>query len=123
MKNKMVIAIYMRLSQEDNSFAIESNSIVNQRKLLCSYAAKHFDNYDLLEFLDDGHTGANFDRPGVTELLDKVRKGELDCILVKDLSRFSRDYIETGFYLEKIFPFAGIRFIAVNNCRDRKSVV
>lgn len=52
MKNKMVIAIYMRLSQEDNSFAVESNSIVNQRKLLCSYAAKHFDNYDLLEFLE-----------------------------------------------------------------------
>lgn len=118
MKNKMVIAIYMRLSQEDNSFAVESNSIVNQRKLLCSYAAKHFDNYDLLEFQDDGHTGANFDRPGVTELLDKVRKGELDCILVKDLSRFSRDYIETGFYLEKIFPFAGIRFIAVNDGYD-----
>ncbi len=118
MKNKMIIAIYMRLSQDDGDFEAESNSIANQRDLLLSYAAKHFENYDLLEFKDDGYTGANFNRPGVSKLLDKVRNGKIDCIIVKDLSRFSRDYIEMGAYLEQIFPFSGVRFIAVNDGYD-----
>lgn len=118
MKGNLVIAIYMRLSQEDNDFDTESNSIGNQRHLLHSYVEKHFEKYDLLEFQDDGYTGANFSRPGVLELLEKVRKGQVDCIIVKDLSRFSRDYIEIGAYLEQIFPFAGVRFIAVNDGYD-----
>ena len=118
MKDKIVIAIYMRLSQDDGDSDIESNSIVNQRHLLHSYVEKHFEKYDLQEFQDDGYTGANFLRPGISELLEKVRKGQVDCIIVKDLSRFSRDYIEIGAYLEKIFPFAGVRFIAVNDGYD-----
>ncbi len=118
MGHKITIALYMRLSQDDGGSAAESNSIVNQKKLLRSYAAKHFKEYNLLEFQDDGYTGMNFCRPGVSELLDKVREGKVDCILVKDLSRFSRDYIETGFYLEQIFPFAGVRFIAINDGYD-----
>lgn len=118
MKYKIVIAIYMRLSQDDGDSAGESNSIVNQRHFLHSYVEKHFENYDLLEFQDDGYTGANFLRPGISELLEKVKNGKVDCIIVKDLSRFSRDYIEIGAYLEQIFPFAGVRFIAVNDGYD-----
>lgn len=118
MKYKIVIAIYMRLSQDDGDSAGESNSIVNQRHFLYSYVEKHFENYDLLEFQDDGYTGANFLRPGISELLEKVKNGKVDCIIVKDLSRFSRDYIEIGAYLEQIFPFAGVRFIAVNDGYD-----
>lgn len=115
---KCKVAIYMRLSQDDGDSDAESNSIVNQRQLLHSYVEKHFGNYDLLEFQDDGYTGANFSRPGVSELLEKVRHGQIDCIVVKDLSRFSRDYIEIGAYLEQIFPFAGVRFIAINDGYD-----
>lgn len=118
MKRKTVIAIYMRLSQDDGDPDAESNSIVNQRHLLYSYVEKNFEDYELLEFQDDGYTGANFSRPGVSKLLERVRNGEVDCIIVKDLSRFSRDYIEIGAYLEQIFPFAGIRFIAVNDRYD-----
>lgn len=118
MKHKIVIAIYMRLSQDDGDSDRESNSIVNQRHFLHSYVEKHFENYKLLEFQDDGYTGANFLRPGVSELLEKVKNGKIDCIIVKDLSRFSRDYIEIGAYLEQIFPFAGVRFIAVNDRYD-----
>lgn len=118
MKHKIVIAIYMRLSQDDGDSDRESNSIVNQRHFLYSYVEKHFENYDLLEFQDDGYTGANFLRPGISELLEKVKNGKVDCIIVKDLSRFSRDYIEIGAYLEQIFPFAGVRFIAVNDGYD-----
>ena len=118
MKHKTVIAIYMRLSQDDGDPNAESNSIVNQRHLLYSYVEKNFEDYELLEFQDDGYTGANFSRPGVSKLLERVRNGEVDCIIVKDLSRFSRDYIEIGAYLEQIFPFAGVRFIAVNDRYD-----
>ena len=117
-KRKTVIAIYMRLSQDDGNTDAESNSIVNQRHLLYYYVEKNFDGYELLEFQDEGYTGANFSRPGVSKLLEKVRNGEIDCIIVKDLSRFSRDYIEIGAYLEQIFPFAGVRFIAVNDGYD-----
>lgn len=66
MKAKIIIAIYMRLSQDDGDFEAESNSIANQRDLLLSYVAKHFEDYELLEFKDDGYTGANFNRPGIS---------------------------------------------------------
>lgn len=118
MSDITVIAIYMRLSQDDGDSDTESGSIVNQRHLLRRYTAEHFENYDLLEFQDDGYTGSNFNRPGVSEMLNKVRNGQIDCIIVKDLSRFSRDYIEIGSYLEQIFPFAGVRFISVNDGYD-----
>ena len=118
MKSGIVIAIYMRLSQDDGDFDLESNSIVNQRHMLHAYIAEHFKDYELLEFQDDGYTGTNFNRPGISELLDRVRDGKINCIIVKDLSRFSRDYIEAGSYLEQIFPFAGVRFIAINDGYD-----
>lgn len=118
MTNRITIAIYMRLSQDDGDAEMESNSIRNQRQLLRSYVAEHFENYELLEFQDDGYSGANFNRPGISDLFMQTRNGKIQCIVVKDLSRFSRDYIETGSYLEQIFPFAGIRFIAVNDGYD-----
>ncbi|MCI9060469.1 MAG: recombinase family protein [Lachnospiraceae bacterium] len=114
------IAIYLRLSKEDGESAEESNSITNQRMLLKEYVKKHFGNYRLKEFADDGFSGTNFQRPGVSKMLEQIRNGEIDCVLVKDFSRFSRDYIELGSYLDQIFPFLGIRFISLNDNYDSK---
>ena len=118
MKFKTVIAIYMRLSQDDGDFDVESNSIINQRLLLCSYVAKHFEDYELLEFQDDGYSGVNFNRPGVQNLLREVKENKVACIVVKDLSRFGRNYIEVGDYIEQIFPFLGVRFVAISDNYD-----
>ena len=124
---KQQVAIYLRLSQEDmdqrtSQIKDESNSISAQRLLL----TRHLDLDPLLsslprlEFCDDGYTGTNFERPGVQKLLEKVRDSEIDCIVVKDFSRFARDYIELGSYLEQIFPFMGVRFISINDHYDSK---
>ncbi len=117
---KYRIALYLRLSKEEGRGRGESGSITMQRILLRSYAARHFTDYELLEFSDDGYTGTNFDRPGVQAMLERAKKAEIDCIMVKDFSRFARDYIELGSYLEQIFPFLGIRFISVNDDYDSK---
>ncbi len=114
----MNIAIYMRLSKEDEYCREESNSITMQRLLLRDYVREHFPQDKVFEFSDDGYSGTNFDRPGVKELLDGVKDGEINCIIVKDFSRFARDYIELGSYLEQIFPFMGVRFISVNDKYD-----
>lgn len=112
------IAIYIRLSKEDDRCRDESNSITMQRILLRSYVGEHFTNYDLQEFCDDGYTGTNLNRPGMQNMLEGVRKNEIQCIIVKDFSRFARDYIELGSYLEQIFPFLGVRFISINDRYD-----
>lgn len=114
------IAAYMRLSKEDEECSIESNSIAMQRILLQRYAAENFSNYKLLEFTDDGYTGTNFHRPGIQAMLEMVKELKIDCIIVKDFSRFARDYIELGSYLERIFPFMGVRFISVNDGYDSR---
>ena len=114
----MNIAIYMRLSKEDDYSHEESNSITMQRLLLSDYVREHFPQDDVTEYSDDGYSGTNFDRPGVQELLEGVKNGEVDCIIVKDFSRFARDYIELGSYLEQIFPFMGVRFISINDKYD-----
>lgn len=114
------IAIYMRLSREDGECGSESSSIAMQRILLRRYAAENFSNYNLLEFIDDGYTGTNFQRPGMQALLEMVKESKIDCIIVKDFSRFARDYIELGSYLEQIFPFMGVRFISVNDGYDSR---
>ena len=95
----------------------ESNSISNQRILIKDYLDKNdeFQNADITEFCDDGYSGTNMDRPGMNALLKEVKQNKIDCIIVKDLSRFSRDYIELGTYMNQIFPFMGVRFIAVND--------
>lgn len=114
----MNIAIYMRLSKEDEFSHEESNSISMQRLLLRDYVREHFPDAKILEFFDDGYSGTNFDRPGIQDLLDRVRNYEINCIIVKDFSRFARDYIELGSYLEQIFPFMGVRFISINDKYD-----
>ena len=122
---KSYVALYLRLSQEDvdlrtNQTKDESNSISAQRALLLRDIALDTSICDLpqLEFCDDGFSGTNFDRPAFHEMIERAKRGEISCIVVKDLSRFGRDYIEVGDYLEHIFPFMGIRFKSVNDHYD-----
>ena len=108
-------AIYCRLSREDGD-KVESNSIASQRAICEDYIARHEDLELVCEpFVDDGYSGVSFNRPQFKKLEEAIRKGALDCIVVKDLSRFSRNYIDGGRYIEKIFPQLGIRFIAIND--------
>lgn len=118
---KYRIAIYMRLSKEDDKKKEESSSISNQRMMLQKYVNENFSAYELMEFADDGYTGTNFNRPGMQQMLEQVKNAAIDCIIVKDFSRFARDYIELGSYLEQIFPFMGVRFISVNDHYDSKN--
>lgn len=113
------IAIYLRLSV-DEAETDESNSIMNQRCLLNHYLDQsiEFQNYERLEFVDDGFSGTNTNRPAFQRLMADVKSGTIRHILVKDLSRFMRDYLELGNYLENIFPFLGVRFIALNDQYD-----
>ncbi len=117
---RYIIAIYIRLSKEDDKWKEESNSITMQRVLLKKYIEENFADYEVIEFCDDGYTGTNFERPGMQEMLCRIRDGEIDCVIVKDFSRFARDYVELGSYLEQIFPFLGVRFISVNDGYDSR---
>ena len=116
------VAIYLRLSQEDGDISLsdknESNSISTQRDLILNYLTQHPELEYTAEFSDDGFTGTNFDRPGFEQMMAAVREKRVDCIVVKDLSRFGRDYIESGKYIQKIFPMLGVRFIAINDGYD-----
>ena len=113
------IAFYLRLSSDDGTNE-ESNSIASQRGILSNYIASDpsLASAEVLEFPDDGWSGTNFERPQVKKLLDLAKRGGVRCILVKDLSRWGRNYIEVCEYLEQIFPFLGIRFISVNDRYD-----
>ena len=122
--NTVTVAKYLRLSSEDNDlkqgWKLESNSIGNQRDLLDAHIKRipELAGAKVLEFCDDGWSGKNFERPAVQELLSKVKQGEIQCIIVKDISRFGRDYLTVGNYISRIFPFLGVRFIAVNDGFD-----
>ena len=109
-------AIYARLSIEDNG--IDGDSIENQIYIIRQHIKKNPELQVIDQFVDNGQTGTNFDRPGFTAMMDAIRKGKINCIVVKDLSRFGRNYLETGNYLEKIFPYLGIRFISVTDHFD-----
>lgn len=111
-----VTALYERLSKDDELQG-ESNSISNQRAYLEDYATKH-DFRNIHHFVDDGYSGKNFKRPSFQELLSEVDKGNIGTVIVKDMSRFGRNYLEVGFYTEVLFPKKGVRFIAVNNSID-----
>lgn len=115
-KNKAVM--YLRLSKEDGE-AIESNSISNQREIIRAYL-KNKDIQVVGEYVDDGYSGANFQRPGFNQMIDDAYEKKFDTIIVKDLSRFGRDYIGAGRYIQRIFPELGIRFISVNDNYDSK---
>ena len=109
-------ALYCRLSRDDELQG-ESNSISNQKHILEAYAREHgFLNYRFI--VDDGWSGANFDRPGFKELIDGVEDGEIKTVIVKDLSRLGRNYLQVGMYTEMVFPRKGVRFIAVNDGVD-----
>ena len=118
------IAKYLRLSSEDGDMKAsaknESNSIANQRNLIDSYISSHrdFDGASVIELCDDGWSGTNFDRPAMQNLLRMVKCGEIQCIIVKDISRFGRDYLTVGNYISQVFPFLGVRFIAINDGLD-----
>ena len=118
------VAIYLRLSKDDGDFSFsgggktESNSIHNQRELLMNYLAGHPDMELVGEYKDDGYTGTNFDRPDFQRMMMDIRAGIINCVIVKDLSRFGRDYIDCGKYIEKLFPQLKVRFIAVNDHYD-----
>lgn len=116
----MLMALYMRLSKEDDEVMDESNSITNQRYILRRYIERmpELSHYQLAEYIDDGYSGKNFERPGIERLLEDVKSGKIYGIAVKDFSRFGRNHIEVGNYIEKIFPLLDIRFIAVNNHFD-----
>lgn len=122
------VALYLRLSQEDvdlrrNAAKDESNSISAQRRIISEYidGVSELANLSRMEFCDDGFSGTNFSRPEFQRMVELAKQGEIGCIVVKDLSRFGRDYLEVGDYLEHIFPFLGIRFISVNDNYDSSS--
>lgn len=114
---KYLCSSYARLSQDDGDKE-ESNSIVNQKSLIRDFMRKHPEFTLVKEYSDDGYSGVNFDRPAFQEMMADVKAGRINCIIVKDLSRFGRNYIETGKYLEQVFPFLGVRFIAINDNVD-----
>ena len=113
-------ALYVRLSREDGDKEekSESNSISNQKDLLEKFAELEPDIqiYDI--YVDDGYSGTNFDRPNFIRMMDDIKAGNVNCVIVKDLSRFGRNYIDAGEYLEKLFPLLDVRFISVTDCLD-----
>ena len=106
------VAEYLRLSREDGD-KMESDSIKNQRDLVRDYLAKHPDLRHVAEYVDDGYSGTNFERPGFQKMMKDIQAGKINCIIVKDLSRFGRNYIEVGKYLERLFPSIGVRLISI----------
>ena len=121
MSNQKLIIGYYRLSMEDDSEG-ESNSIINQRKLVKDYISNipELASMPFQEFYDDGYSGSSMDRPAIKLVLEFARENKVQCIVVKDFSRFARNYIEMGTYLEQIFPFLGVRFISISDRYDSK---
>lgn len=112
----LITALYERLSRDDELVG-ESNSITNQKRFLEDYATQRgFTN--IRHFTDDGYTGTNFNRPGFKAMMAEVEAGNVGVIIVKDMSRFGRDYLQVGYFTEMMFPEKGIRFIAVVNDVD-----
>jgi len=117
-------ALYLRLSQEDGdkengeNEKSESDSITSQRELIANYLKAYPDIEIAAERIDDGYSGANFERPSFIRMMNEIKAGQINCVAVKDLSRFGRNFTEAGKYLEQIFPFLGVRFISVNDQLD-----
>lgn len=114
-KNR-ITALYERLSRDDE-LAGDSNSIVNQKKMLEDYA-KSNGYTDLVHFTDDGYSGGNFDRPGWKEMLRQIEDGSIGTVIVKDMRRVGRDYLQVGFYTEVFFREKGVHFVAISNGVD-----
>lgn len=115
--NLFIAAVYIRLSKEDGDRA-ESESVENQKKLILDFIKnkEEFSLYDI--YIDDGFTGTHFNRPNFQRMIADIEAGNINCVIVKDLSRFGRDYIDTGRYLERYFPDNGVRFISITDNID-----
>lgn len=111
------VAAYARLSHEDGDKE-ESNSIGSQREMIREFIRNRPDMVITREYVDDGFSGVNFERPGFKQMMEDLQAKRVDCIVCKDLSRFARNYIDSGRYLEKVFPTMGVRFIAINDNYD-----
>ena len=108
---------YLRLSKEDELKKDESSSIASQRMIIESFAK--FQGLEVIkEYIDDGFSGGNFDRPGFKEMIKDIENGVINCVITKDLSRLGRDYIETGEYIEKWFPEKNVRYVSVTDGID-----
>lgn len=109
-------ALYLRLSRDDDN-AGESNSIATQRMMLRRYAEQN-SLVVVDEYIDDGYSGTNFERPNFKRMIDDIEDGRINCVVTKDLSRLGRNYLMTGQYMEMYFPLHGVRYIAVDNGVD-----
>lgn len=123
MNNKLGIdfdtGIYIRLSQEDKDkkYESDSESVINQRELLTNYVRNN--NFNLVgEYVDDGYSGTDFERPGFQKMLEDINNKKINCVIVKDLSRLGRDHVMTGYYIETFFPENNIRFIFILESYD-----
>ena len=108
---------YIRLSYTDDRSS-ESDSVTNQRKLIENFIERNPDIQIVSEKIDDGYSGIIFDRPAFKEMMQDITDGKINCVIVKDLSRLGREYIETGRYLRRVFPTYGVRFIAITDNID-----
>lgn len=115
--SKYLVAAYSRISREDGDKA-ESESLGNQRELIKSYVKKQKDMKIVDYYNDDNFTGTNFNRPDFQRMYRDIESGKINCVIVKDLSRFGRDYIDVGNYIQRVFPKFGVRFIAINDNVD-----
>lgn len=115
MSNK-ITALYERLSRDDEMQG-ESNSIINQKEYLEDFARKN-GFHNLRHFTDDGVSGTTFERDGFKAMIAEIEAGNVETVIVKDMSRFGRNYLKVGFYTEMLFPEKDVRFIAVNNGVD-----
>lgn len=118
MTESKITALYCRLSREDD-LAGESNSISNQKDILIKYAQEH-GFFNTVFYTDDGYSGANFERPGFQRMFDDIKNNRISVVIVKDLSRLGRNYLQVGLYTEEIFPAYDVRFIAINDNVDTK---
>ena len=113
---------YLRLSKEDGDVAgsetLQSNSIENQKEYIEDYLQSKPEIRVVDFYIDDGYSGVNFDRPDFQRMLQDIKDKKINCVIVKDLSRLGRNYIEVGKYIERLFPFLGVRFIAINDNFD-----
>ncbi len=117
LQNEYSVGIYCRLSRDDNNGNLESMSISNQKQILSDYVKEK--GWTLTEvYIDDGYTGTNFERPDFKRMIRDVERGLINCIVTKDLSRFGRNYVQTGYYTEDYFVEKNVRFIAINDSID-----
>lgn len=114
------VGVYIRLSKDDGDDR-ESESVENQRDIITNFIEESEDLGLYEEYVDDGYTGTNFDRPSFKRLIEDIEKGKINCVITKDLSRFGRDHIDTGYYLERYLPSNNIRYIAIGDGIDTKT--